>query len=100
MRLYIHLFIIRLLLTLLYGCVPIFVPSLQPIRHYPAARNVVIVDEIPSHAEFVGSITLRPHDERWKGWNKEELYKALLLYVGEAGSSSVYVIKFSPMHKS
>lgn len=100
MRAYLHLSCICFLLALLYGCTPSFIPSLQLNRHYPATSNIIIVEEFPSHAEYIGSITLRPHDGTWKGWNKEELYKALLLHASEAGASIVYVINVSPMHKS
>jgi hypothetical protein len=100
MKAYVHLFIICLLPTLLHGCVPSFVPCFQVNRHYPATQNVVIVDKIPPQAEYIGCITLRPHDGTWKGWNKKELYKALLIHAGEAGSSSVYLINVSPMYKS
>ena len=70
-----------------------FVPIVKTYGYYPPTSNAIIVNDIPTSAEYIGTIAIHPNDHPFfRGWNKERLYAQLKTAAANGTTSSVQIM--------
>lgn len=77
------------------GCSPAFVPIVRTNAYYKPNNFASIVEEIPAHAKYIGTISIVPNDYAFiRSNNSAEALYFLRTEAAKVGARYVYITKF------
>lgn len=69
-----------------------FVPIINTYGYYPSTTNAIIVKNVPTNAEYIGTISIHPNDHSFiRSWDREHLYTKLKEASAKAGARYIYI---------